>query len=64
MEITEQGVLFDAFRTSDKMNVVASIDVNKEFTILQESYGAVEVLVSMNNWFAFGKTNTTGWIYI
>ena len=49
LEITEEGVLFDAFRTSDKMNVVASIDVNKEFTILQESYGAVEVLVSMNN---------------
>lgn len=64
LEITEEGVLFDAFRTSDKMNVVASIDVNKEFTILQESYGAVEVLVSMNNWFAFGKTNTTGLIYI
>ena len=48
MEVTESGVLFAAHRVSDRMNVVAKIDLNNEFTILQSNSGLISVITTLN----------------
>ena len=48
MDVTESGIMFGAYRLSDKMNVVAKIGSDNVFTILQSNSGEVSVITPMN----------------
>jgi len=48
MDVTENGVLFCAHRFSDKMNVVANIEVDNVLTILQSNSAEVSVIMPLN----------------
>lgn len=48
MEVTESGVLFAAHRVSDRINVVAKIDLDNEFTILQSNSGMISVITTLD----------------
>ena len=47
MDVTENSVMFGAYRLSDRMNVVAKIEENNELTILQINSGDVSTIMPL-----------------
>ena len=48
MDVTENDILFGAYRLSDQMRVVAKIEKGNVFTILQSNSGNVSVIMPLN----------------